>query len=107
MMNKPTPLEIKLLDEYYRCERNLATNDEAISECVKGSLQRQIINEKLYHYLVWRDGKEVKKKYIKMEDAPGIYFSIKRRKELESNKKVLIHDIKILEKALGKDLINE
>ena len=106
-MSRLSPLQVKLLDEYYRYERCLIDHQERIASCCKGTLQKKIKNEHLYYYLVWREGKKIKTKYIKDDDVVKIQVQIEKRQKEEADCKEMRFDMKIIEKALGKELINE
>ena len=106
-MEHLSPLQVKLLDEYYRYERCLKDHQEHIKVYCKGTLHKKIKNDHLYYYLVWREDKKIKTKYVKEDDVVKTQVQIERRQLEEKSCKEMKFDMKIIEKALGKELIDE
>ena len=105
-MKELSILESQLLEEYERCWDHLVLSENEVIKCPKGYITTKIINGSIYNYLQWREGKHVKSRYIKDNELDDIFVGVKRRRSLEENIKQLKKDIKILEKALGKEIIN-
>ena len=106
-MKKITILEEQLLDEYFRCERNLNVNMQELEKLgLKGYLSEKVINGKVYYYIQWREDKKVKSRYVKEIDEE-IKEKYKLKAIYKSNIQALKHDLKILKRALGGRIIEE
>ena len=106
MQQELTSLQVSLLDEYYRCERLRPIYEEELAKCAKGKIYRRIVRYKIYYCLQWREGSRPKSKYIKKEDLIPTQKSIDKRKRLEKDLKHIKIDMQMIEKALGKKLID-
>lgn len=102
-----TSLQVKLLDEYYRRERNKDIYEQALLACPKGYIARRMVNGNLHHYLQWREQNKIRSKYLKNSEVAEINAGILRRKELEHTLSELQVDMRLLHKALGKKVIDE
>lgn len=100
-------MEDVLLEEYDRSKRISKALEEEIASIPKGSIQKKIINGKEYCYLQYRANNSIKSDYIKPDEVEKIKSAIEKRKNdivaLREQKK----SQKQIEKALGKDFINE
>ena len=107
-MRELTGLEIMLLDDYYRCERHIEViSQELENDKPIGYISRKTINGKVQHYLQWKEGGKIKSKYINDDELPLIEKKIERRKAFQENIKELKHDMKIIKRALGGNLIEK
>ena len=105
-MNELTMLEVQLLDEYYRCERNLSVFEKRLEEAeYHGYISRKNIRGCESFYLQWREGDKVKSKYVKKQDLDAVTKVLERNKYYKKNIKKLKHSMKILTKTLGKKKI--
>lgn len=100
-------LEDVLVEEYDRCLRIENNIRNELDELPKGTITTKNSNEKEYYYLHFREGDKIKNKYIKMCDLDKIEKGLNRRKESEKALKVILKSKKQIEKALGKELLNE
>lgn len=100
-------LEEVLFEEYERANRIKKALENEFLELPKGSIQRKLIHNVECYYLVYREGKKVKSKYINTGRLDEYRSLINRRKENEESLKQIKKSIKQIEKALGKDLIDE
>jgi hypothetical protein len=100
-------LEEQLLDEYMRCERNLDAQIAEINRLGKGYLSRKNIQGREYYYLQWKEDGKVKSKYVAESEVPELKHNIENRRRWEKSVSNLKRSMKQIEKALGKDLINE
>ena len=90
-----------MLEEYDRIKRIIYKIDEELNEIPKGYISKKKINEKIYHYLQYRENGKIKSKYIKGNDVELYINLIEHRNDLLLKKKGLEADIKKLEKVLG------
>lgn len=102
-----TILEDVLLEEYVRNLRIEQLLKDEIDSLPKGSLQKKQINGKEYFYLQYRSGDTVKSKYIKTSDCESITNQLEKRKSDIRALKEIQKTKGQIEKALGKDFINE
>ena len=89
-------------EEIARLERIYEAAQKALEKYPKGSIQIKRIKGKEQHYLMWRDGKKIKCKYIG-NDPDAIkkaQMGIDARKDREHAQRELLKDIRLLEKAL-------
>lgn len=98
-------LDKLLITEYHRIDMRIQSIDIEVSTLPIGSIQKKNINGRFYAYLQYRDGRHIKSDYISYEDCEDVYKKITQRKELLSEKKLLIKDKLKIEKALGSKLI--
>ena len=106
-MKKISILEEQLLDEYFRCERNLNANMQELKKLgVRGYLFEKVINGKAYYYIRWKKGKKIKSKYVKVVDEE-IKEKYRLKAIYKSNIRALKHDLKILKRAPGSGVIEE
>lgn len=100
-------LEEVLLEEYDRSMRVIHAIQAEQKALPKGSVQEKLIGGRKYLYLQYRDGNKVRSDYIKESDIDNIRSGLKKRKDNDKALKELKKSIEQIEKALGKDLINE
>ena len=100
-------LEEVLLEEYNRSIRIKKALIAEQNSLPKGSIQIKHIANKDYYYLMYRKNGKVISRYIKSAEFESLSASINKRKENEQALKELNKSIKQIEKALGKDFINE
>ncbi|MDO4939500.1 MAG: hypothetical protein Q4E54_06005 [Lachnospiraceae bacterium] len=100
-------LEEVLLEEYDRSMRVINAIKAEQKTLPKGSVQEKLIGGRKYLYLQYRDGNKIRSDYIRKADADIIRKGIKKRKENDISLKELEKSIAQIEKALGKDVINE
>ena len=100
-------LEEVLLEEYDRSMRIKAAIEKEQESLPKGSIQKKLIHGVECYYLQFRENDKVKSKYINANDLDAYKENISKRKENAARLKELKQSIKQIEKALGKDVINE
>ena len=101
-------LDVKLIDEYYRCENALRVHEMALKEMnFTGNISVKTINGKQYSYLQWRDKDKVKCRLLSDNGVAVVKRQINRREEHKSSIKHLKHDMKQIQKILGKKVIDE
>lgn len=106
-MRRLSMLEEMLLDEYFRCKRNLPIQERELENYKKGHISYKKIGKKKYPYLQWREGKKVRSEYINEDELEGILKELELRHKWEDSIKNLHRSIKQIERALGKEFINE
>ena len=106
-MREISILEQQLLDEYVRCERNMKTQEAAISELPKGYISQKHRGNKTYSYLQWREGNKVCSRYLKPADFDLVSKQIEERKSWEKSVRQLKRNMAQIEKLLGRGLIDE
>ena len=107
MAKNISTLEIQLLDEYYRCERALNAHERALSSDRRKYISKKKIGGRTYSYLQWREDGHTRSQYIKAADLEQIEAELGRQKSERESIKNLRRNLKQLEKALGKRLIDE
>lgn len=106
--DKLSILEAQLIDEYFRCLRslNIHRRAAALPEC-RGYISEKSIKGKKYYYRQWREGERIVSEYLHKEDVENVSKQIERRKSHQCSIKALEKSIRQIEKAIGKELINE
>lgn len=99
-------LEEQLLDEYFRGERHIKTNQDILNSCPKGYLVYKKIKGRKYCYRQWRDGKKICSEYVRHKDIDGLERRINIRKKAEHSIKMIRRDMKNIERLLGRNTIN-
>lgn len=100
-------IEDIMREEYDRSVRASEALKKQNASLPKGYLRKKRINNKDYWYLQYRDGNRVKSKYIKHSEYEKVKKDIKIRKENVLHLKEHSASQKQIEKALGKDFVNE
>ena len=100
-------LEDVLIEEYDRSLRILHAIEEENKSLPRGSIRQKIVGGRKYYYLQYREGKQVRSKYVKKADLELLQQNLKRRKENEASIKELTKSRKQIIKALGKDYVYE
>lgn len=80
---------------------------ENLKTIKKGIFLTKKIGKKKYPYLQWREGKKVRSEYINEDELEGILKELELRHKWEDSIKNLHRSIKQIERALGKEFINE
>lgn len=106
-MREISILEEQLLDEYFRCKRNIVIQKKEIQNLPKGNLSIKNISGKDRLYLQWREGNQVKTKILHDEEIENVKKNIAMREKWKHSIKNLERSLKQLEKALGRKLILE
>ena len=106
-MREISILEQQLLDEYFRCIRNRDIQTVAIAELPKGYISSKQRGNKVYYYLQWRDGNEIRSRYLKPSEVENTIKQINERRSCSASVKQLERNMKQIEKVLGKGLIDE
>ena len=105
--NTMSVLDEVLLEEYDRSIKiKKAIENEQVS-LPKGSIQQKIIHNVPCFYLVYREGDKVKSQYINKNKVEEYRQLIQKRRDNIAHLKELNASIKKIERALGKDQINE
>lgn len=100
-------VEEVLLEEYERSIRISKALKSENSTLPKGSIQRKHINNHDYYYLMFREDGKVKSQYIAEADVEEISRQIELRKENAKALKEQEQSRRKIEKALGKEYIDE
>lgn len=100
-------IEDVLLEEYGRLLRIISAIEKEQSDLPKGSIQIKRIHGVNCHYLQFREGSKVKSKYINNNDVEQYRDLISKRKHNDERLSELRKNLKLIEKAIGKDLIDE
>jgi hypothetical protein len=89
-------------EEVVRLRKIFEVAQNTLEKYPKGSIQIKKIKGKEQHYLMWREGKKIKSKYIgnDTEVIKKMRFYIEVRKEREEAQRERKKDICLLEKAL-------
>jgi hypothetical protein len=95
-----------LQEELESAKEKLKFYQEGINELPKGSISKKLIHGKEYYYLKHREGKSIKTDYLGKlpDDARKIdeyREKILSRNRLKINLKIVIQEIKYLEKVLN------
>lgn len=106
-MRELSILEEQLLDEYFRCKRNLVIQGKEIQNYKRGYISYKKIGKKKYPYLQWRDNDKIHSEYIKKENLAEVIKQLEFRNEWEQSIKNLHRSIEQITKALGERLIKE
>ena len=88
--------EIRKQKEYYGKEK--LRLKKAISKLPKGSIQKRIIKNHPYYYLLYRERGEIKQDYLGNIVEPKFEKQIYKRQELEVALKPINDNLKILRK---------
>ena len=97
--------ERAMLKEYLRFESELAESIEELKTLPRGYISKKNINGHEYPYLQYNDNGKIKSEYIKADNLENIEKGILRRKELQDRIRTLKRNMKQVEKALGKEMI--
>ena len=101
-------LEVRLLDEYYRCEHALGVHEKNYAKMgPKKYISKKVIGGRPYLYLQWRENGRIRSQYIKKEDQDEWMRNVQFQKDEAESIKNLKRNMKQLEKALGRKLIDE
>ena len=92
----------KNADVYQELVKKLNDAEKAIDGLPRGYISTKVISGHTYHYLQWREGKQVLSTYVNDLALNAIRQEIVVRKEYEELVKILKKDIKKLERALLK-----
>ena len=88
--------EIRNQKEYYGNEK-LRLKEE-ISKLPKGSIQKRIIKNHPYYYLLYRERGKIKQDYLGNEVEPKLEKQIYKRQKLELDLRPINEKLKILRK---------
>jgi hypothetical protein len=72
-----------LREELDRLKEKEKAYADQLERLPKGSLVSKKINGREYHYLVYREGRHVKTKFIKAEEVQNVSILVKQRKQFE------------------------
>lgn len=89
-----------LKEELDRLDRQKIAYEADLQELPKGYISKKNIRGKVSYYLQYREGSQVKSKYISAEDLPNIEAQVQRRKQLEASLRRVREDQKKLRKVL-------
>lgn len=91
-----------LEEEFERLQRMEKSYQEKIATLPKGSIQYKRINGRKYPYLFFREGNQVKSKYLKLDEKAlnGLQFQIQQRKKYEKLLMDIKKDYKIISKVI-------
>jgi hypothetical protein len=93
-----------LQEEYDRLNATIASYEKAASELPKGSVVKKRIDGRTYSYLQWREGQQVKSRYLKASELDEVAEKVRRRKEFEQEIKVLYASKREFDRVVGKEL---
>lgn len=93
-----------LEDHYERLKSMEKSYIEKIASLPRGNIRYKNIKGRLYPYLVYREGMQVKSKYLKLSaDAlDELKFKLEQRQKFIKDLREVKRDCKILEKAIRK-----
>lgn len=100
-------LEEVLLEEYDRSCRLSRALEAELAELPKGSIRERVINGRIYYYLQYRDGVQVKSDYVRSSEVEELRRMIARRKELVKALKEQASAQSQIERALGRRFVRE
>ncbi len=100
-------IESIMREEYDRSKRFCNALNKKIASLPKGYLRKKIIRNNEYWYLQYRDGSRVISKYIRKEDLEKVKKDIALRNEHCLSLKEHMLAQRQIERALGKDFVNE
>jgi hypothetical protein len=93
-----------LQEEYERLKATIASYEKEASGLPKGSVVIKRIGGREYPYLQWREGKQVKSRFIKAGDLSYINDQVNRRREYEKQIRSLYSSKKEFDRVIGKRL---
>ena len=107
LVEKMSVLDEVLLEEYDRALRikNAIEKEQALLP--KGSIHLKKIHGVDCYYLQYREGSKVKSRYINVNELEDYKHKIELRKENKNRLADINRNLKQLQKALGKDVIDE
>lgn len=93
-----------LEDHYERLKSMEKSYIEKLAALPRGNVQFKNIKGKLYPYLVYREGMQVKSKYLKLGEAEleDLKFKLAQRQKYMEDLRELKRDCRILEKAINR-----
>lgn len=97
-------LEEVLVEEYSRSVRLSRSMERELATIPKGSVQRKKISGRTYHYLVYREGKKVRTRYIRAAELEATKEKVKRGRDLRKALKEQEKARGQIERALGRSL---
>ncbi len=100
-------LDEVLLEEYDRALRIKNAIEKELSMLPKGSIQLKRIHGVDCYYLQFREGPKVKSRYINIRDLEDYRHKIELRKEDKKRLADINRNLRQLQRALGKDVIDE
>ena len=100
-------LEEVLEEEYQRSKRLSQALEAELAELPRGSVRERKINNRIYYYLQYREGKQVKSDYVPREKVDEVRRLVARRKDILVAIKEQERSRKQIEKALGKEFADE
>ena len=107
-MTELSILEEKLLDEYFRCERNLKLQMKYLEDNeIHGYISKKIIRGTECYYLQRREGKHILSQYLPKEIETYTQKKLAEQKEWKKSIAILKKNMRQIEKAIGKEIINE
>ena len=89
-----------ILQEKERIDRMLAKYQEELRTLPKGTISEKKVNQSIYFYLKYRDGKKVISRYIHKKDVDTVREQVQKRKHIETMVRSLQEERAIAEKAL-------
>lgn len=94
MVNSMSILQSLLLKEKNRNENMIKEYSRELENLVKGSIKIKKVNDKIYYYLIFRNGEKVITKYIGKdeESLKAIREQLIRRKQVEEILKQLKYE---------------
>lgn len=102
-----TILEEVFIEEYERANRKIIAFESELATLPKGYIREKTRNGRKYFYLQYRENDTVKSKYLKQDEVENMKRLIERRKEFEAALRIQKKSKKQIERALGKEILNE
>ncbi len=95
-----------LINEYGEAKREEQRLQEELKNLAAGSVQQKTINGKEYYYLAFRKDGKVVTQYIKADDLDRMLDETMRRRNINQAMKQLREEVRLIEKALGRENAN-
>ncbi|MDR1292681.1 MAG: hypothetical protein LBJ91_04720 [Clostridiales Family XIII bacterium] len=93
-----------LQEEYDRLKATITSYEKEAAGLPKGSVVIKRIGGREYPYLQWREGKQVKSRFIKAGDLLHLKDQVNRRREYEKLIRSLYSSKKEFDRVIGKRL---
>lgn len=89
-----------LQEEYQRLLSDISSYKKKIDGLPKGSIRSKEISGRIYYYLQYRNGNQIRSDYIKIDELENVQFQIGQRKRLVESLRGINQDIRLIEKVI-------